>query len=166
MRKLWIISIAGIALLSACREKVAVSEAEPVPFPDSAVETSYEALTGIQPLIGISATNADGSTAASNTYMEAILASGGIPVVLPRTADMDKLYKLVAELDGLLLTGGDDIDPKHYNTKLSPLAEDIDELRDEHELALARLAYEFNLPTLGICRGLQLINVAFGGSLY
>lgn len=167
MRKNWSIPllIGAMALFSSCRSKT-VSQPEPVPFPDAAVETSYEALTDIRPLIGISATRADGSTAASNTYMEAIVASGGIPVVLPRSADKDMMYKLVAELDGLLLTGGDDIDPKHYNTKLSPLAEDIDELRDEHELALARLAWEFNLPTLGICRGLQLINVAFGGSLY
>lgn len=159
-----ILALTVLSLIAGCRDKA--EEQAPVPYPETASEAYYDALANICPVIGISATDTEESTSAFNTYLEAILNSGGIPVILPRIADREKLYELVASLDGLLLTGGDDIDPKLYNTKLSPLAENIEPLRDEHELALVRLAYDFNLPTMGICRGLQIINVAFGGTLY
>lgn len=159
-----ILALAVLSFISGCRDNAV--EPAPASYPETAPETYYDALANICPVIGISATDTEESTSAFNTYLEAILNSGGIPVILPRIADREKLYELVAILDGLLLTGGDDIDPKLYNEKLSPLIENIESLRDEHELALVKLAYDFNLPTMGICRGLQMINVAFGGTLY
>lgn len=95
-------------------------------------------------------------------YVDAVLASGGIPIHLPMKVDPDEL---IGRLDGLVLTGGADLNPQHYG---HVAIDDLDALepdRDEFELALAGLAIDKSLPTLGICRGNQLLNVAAGGTL-
>lgn len=93
-------------------------------------------------------------------YARAVTAAGGRPAILPPGAGVD----LLDVLDGLVLTGGGDLDPIHYGG-VPGAAIDIDPERDEDELDLVRAAAQVELPLLGVCRGLQVLVVAFGGTL-
>jgi putative glutamine amidotransferase len=100
------------------------------------------------------------------TYTDRVDAAGGMPVLLPTseagTADPGALLDAV---DCLLLSGGADLDPASYGSETDPRTTNVRRARDEFELALARTALERELPVLGICRGLQVLNVACGGDL-
>lgn len=96
-------------------------------------------------------------------YSKAIIAAGGIPVHLP--LDL-AVVPAVDRLDGLLLTGGADIDPGQYGHAAAVDADTPEPARDEFELAVLNRAMERELPALGICRGVQLMNVACGGTLH
>ena len=102
----------------------------------------------------------------NEAYVVAIEQAGGIPVLLPALRDDEALQRVRTRFDGLLLTGGADIDPQRFNGRTHPTVYGVDALRDEMEIALVRLAVESDWPFLGICRGIQVINVALGGSLY
>jgi putative glutamine amidotransferase len=93
-------------------------------------------------------------------YVESIRRAGGEPRVLSTDAAPS-----VQGLDGVLFTGGDDLDPAHYREARHPRTKGVDAVRDEFELALARLALAEDTPVLAVCRGLQVINVAAGGTL-
>ncbi len=93
-------------------------------------------------------------------YMESVRLAGGDPLVL----SMDEPPSLQG-LDGVLFTGGGDIDPTYYRDSRHPRTQDPDAQRDSYELGLAGLALRADLPVLAVCRGLQLINVAAGGTL-
>jgi putative glutamine amidotransferase len=98
------------------------------------------------------------------TYIEAVEAAGGLPVLVPPLGDADALAALLKRLDGLLLPGGGDVDPAAYGEAVNgsqPPNPGLDEL----EFEAVRWAVAHDLPTLGICRGQQVINVALGGSL-
>ncbi|MGI9607901.1 MAG: gamma-glutamyl-gamma-aminobutyrate hydrolase family protein [Acidimicrobiales bacterium] len=95
-------------------------------------------------------------------YVDAVLASGGVPVHVPLRVDP---AELIDRLDGLLLTGGTDVDPARYGAEPTTELLDLEPERDEFELRLAAMAVERSKPTLGICRGIQLLNVAAGGTL-
>ena len=99
-------------------------------------------------------------------YVQAVLDAGGQPVVLP-VCPATQAADLLARLDGLVLSGGNDIDPACYGeARTGPgIGGEPDPARDAWEIALARCALATGLPTLAICRGLQLVNVACGGSL-
>jgi len=100
------------------------------------------------------------------TYCDAVQRAGGSPVLIPFLDDEQALLDLYARLDGLLLSGGGDISPRYFEqTRMAKLIE-VDAPRDCTELLLARWAVRDNLPLLGICRGLQMLNVALGGTLY
>ena len=99
-------------------------------------------------------------------YMQAVFKAGGLPVIIPETVSTAELDGLRQRLDGLLLTGGADVDPLRYNGKPHPKVYGIDEQRDEVEINLAQLAASTGWPFLGICRGIQVINVALGGTLF
>ena len=130
-----------------------------------------------RPLIGISGRRWPASTLGENVpaamrglefdlhftdYPQSVALAGGLPVELTRDADADEM---VAHLDGLVLTGGADLDPEHYHEApdedLGPLEPD----RDAWEMALLAAARQSGIPVLAICRGLQLVNVVFGGTL-
>jgi gamma-glutamyl-gamma-aminobutyrate hydrolase PuuD len=98
------------------------------------------------------------------TYVQAIEAAGGLPVLVPPLTDRAALVALLERLDGLLLPGGADIDPVAYGEPMHG-AHPPNPALDRLELAAARWAVERAMPTLGICRGQQVINVALGGSL-
>jgi putative glutamine amidotransferase len=101
----------------------------------------------------------------SANYPNAVLAAGGIPVVLPPQDDHEGA--LLDRLDGLLLSGGADIDPAVYgDSEVHPTTYDISPLRDRFEFALLREALDRDLPILCICRGIQVLNVGLGGTLY
>ena len=99
-------------------------------------------------------------------YPEAVLRAGGLPVMLPLTAEESAWETMLNRVDGLLLSGGGDIDPALYGEERLPECGEAIALRDRMELALCRLALQRDLPLLGVCRGLQTLNVALGGSLY
>jgi putative glutamine amidotransferase len=100
------------------------------------------------------------------TYIDAVVAAGGVPLMIPLVDDEEILRALYERIDGLLLSGGGDIAPRHYGEEPHPELGKVDELRDRVELPLARWAAADGKPILGICRGAQLINVALGGTLY
>ena len=119
------------------------------------------------PLIGITAeVDDERDVKLKNTYVHAIEASGGLPIVLPYTNDPKTMEYFVGLCDGFLFTGGDDIAPAHYGEEMSDTCGAIQPYRDEFELAMLRLVMETSKPVLAICRGIQLVNVALGGTLY
>jgi putative glutamine amidotransferase len=100
-------------------------------------------------------------------YVQAIEAAGGLPLILPITDSRKEIGRLLDLVDGLLLTGsGPDLDPKLYNETKRYRFKVMSRERAGFELALAKQAWEREVPTLGICGGMQLLNVAAGGSLY
>jgi putative glutamine amidotransferase len=100
------------------------------------------------------------------SYVDAVAAAGGVPVLIPLGLDEASLATLLDGLDGLLLTGGGDIAAEFYGSERDDLITDVDTDRDRVELFLARTAFEQGKPTLAICRGHQMLNVALGGTLY
>jgi putative glutamine amidotransferase len=102
--------------------------------------------------------------AVTETYVNAVAAAGGTPIVLVPTDDTERLLDLV---DGLVFSGGADIEPSLYGeNETHPKTYGINADRDRFELDLIRGAAERDIPTLCICRGIQVLNVAFGGTLY
>lgn len=98
-------------------------------------------------------------------YAAAVEAAGGIPVILPVLAP-EKAPEVLEHLQGLLLSGGVDLDPSHYGEDPLPGLGKVTPERDAFELALARRALAAGVPVLGICRGVQVLNVAAGGTLF
>jgi putative glutamine amidotransferase len=118
--------------------------------------------------IGITTTSAvyDGRRVEEVTraYVSSVLKAGGLPVLLP-ILEPGHADAMLDGLDGLLLSGGGDIDPEHYGGVAVPAVAGVDPSRDAWELALVARAIERDLPVLGVCRGAQVINVAAGGTL-
>jgi putative glutamine amidotransferase len=99
-------------------------------------------------------------------YVRAVLRSGGIPLILPPLIRPEDAGSILTVLDGLVLSGGEDVDPAHFNAEPHDALGDVDPVRDAFELALFREAWSRRLPVLAICRGIQLVNVALGGTLW
>jgi putative glutamine amidotransferase len=102
----------------------------------------------------------------NRSYIHAVESAGGMPILLPFLHDLNELSTLHPHLDGLLISGGVDVDAQWYDEEPCPLLGSTMPHLDEMELRLARWAYHNHVPTLGICRGMQLMNVMLGGSLY
>ena len=119
-----------------------------------------------KPLIGISLGWNGTKNSVNNTYINSVLMNGGIPYLIPVTDNVEVLRQIVSELDGIIFTGGEDYEPAYYGDAAHEKLGEVNVTRDTYDLTLFKLALDHNLPTLGICRGLQLINVAMGGSLY
>jgi putative glutamine amidotransferase len=126
----------------------------------------------VKPVIGISAHPRMVQTVtgmallhtSSRFYVEGVERAGGVPVILP-VLDPDAVEHLLPAVNGVLLTGGGDVQPSRYGAR--PIAEthNVDPLRDAFEIRLIEAAIEADLPLLATCRGMQVLNVAMGGSL-
>ena len=117
-------------------------------------------------LIGIADTYSSRGTTVPRTYIEAIIRAGNVPVVIPFMTDENKLQQLIQTLDGIVLPGGEDIEPARYGETVSPQLGTVNMPRDSFDVAVLRLAVENGLPVLGICRGQQTITVILGETLH
>ncbi len=103
----------------------------------------------------------------ADDYVVSIEKAGGLPVIIPIFETHENLNRIIDLLDGIIFTGGSDIDPFYYGDSPQQGLRTIEPYRDYHEVELAkRILYKTNIPVLGICRGIQLLNVAAGGTLY
>jgi putative glutamine amidotransferase len=102
----------------------------------------------------------------SEAYLQAISQAGACPVSIPLGLPEEILADLLARLDGVLFTGGGDLNPHTYGEEWHPDLKEVDDDRDRMELYLLHRVLESRIPFLGICRGIQVINVGLGGSLY
>ena len=118
-----------------------------------------------RPVIGITANYADGDATLRDRYYKQVVAAGGVPVIIPPVADSDVIINTLDGIDGLLLTGGGDYNPLWAGEQPSPLLHGINAERDLPELLITRLAYNRQIPMLGICRGIQTLAMALGGEV-
>jgi putative glutamine amidotransferase len=100
----------------------------------------------------------------NQAYVDAVRAAGLVPLVVPPLSESE-LSGVVEAVHGIVLTGGEDVDPAEFGAARHPRTQDPHTERDKCELALTRIAREMRIPTLAICRGMQVVNVAFGGTL-
>jgi gamma-glutamyl-gamma-aminobutyrate hydrolase PuuD len=100
----------------------------------------------------------------NRSYVDAVRRAGATPLVLP-VVDPADVEDLAGAVDGIVLSGGVDVEPSRYGAERAPEVEHIDPARDAFELALVHAAADLDLPVLGVCRGMQLLNVAHGGTL-
>ena len=118
-----------------------------------------------RPLIGISANTADIDLTLRRVYCDQIVRAGGVPMVLPPVDNAEVLINMLEGIDGLVLTGGADYNPLWYGEQPEKELHTINSTRDLPELLLTRLAFNRQIPILGICRGVQTMAIALGGNL-
>ena len=106
------------------------------------------------------------STIIPDAYCRAVERTGAVPIILPRVTDKETIAHMLSRVDGLIIPGGFDIEPKHFGQQPHPALGKVFPNLDLFQLELVRRAAARKMPMLGVCRGAQLINVAFGGSLY
>ena len=120
-----------------------------------------------RPVIGITANFTDDKATLAEAYYRSVLVAGGVPLLIPPYPEREALVETLPHIDALLLTGGADIDPRYMGEEPDySLLHGINPPRDEQELLLAQLADARSLPILGICRGIQTLAAAFGGSVH
>jgi putative glutamine amidotransferase len=120
----------------------------------------------MNPIIALTSAMDDERQSLLHAYAEAIECAGGVPIVIPYINDTKKLEQIVNICDGIVFTGGADVSPSFYGEIESEMCGKEEPKRDEIEISLVILALKAKKPILAICRGAQLINVAFGGTLY
>ena len=120
-----------------------------------------------KPVVGISSSWDDARVVSLNdSYVAAVRAAGGVPVVLPPVHSDAEAAEALALADALILSGGEDVDPARYGEAVLDSTVEVNAPRDTSDFLLAAEAMRRGMPVLGICRGSQLLNVFFGGSLY
>jgi len=120
-----------------------------------------------KPVVGITTDIRNQYFLIEEQYSRSVANAGGIPILIPSISENEGLLKeMVTRIQGLLLPGSRDMDPKHYNEEPHPELRPIEHQRTESEIKILDEALNRNMPILGICGGMQLINVFLGGSLY
>ena len=123
-----------------------------------------------EPLVGVTTSITVGQSPerayVNSAYLEAVQQAGGVPVLLPPPLSKSSLERLVRGLDAVLLTGGGDMDPACFGEAPHPTLYDVAPARDALETSVTQMALEKRTPLLAICRGIQVLNVALGGTLY
>jgi putative glutamine amidotransferase len=125
----------------------------------------------LKPIIGISAgrslsNNQITQISLIENYVLSVKKAGGIPLILPANLFEEDISQIASNIDGFLITGGGDIETSRYNGIIHPKVSNVDSDRDNLEFNIVELSFKHNIPLLGICRGIQVINVALGGNLY
>ncbi len=129
------------------------------------LDSGMEVLGYSNPVIGISGNFRDGDCTLAQGYYMSVLEAGGTPVIIPPYDDEKALVSILDSMDGIVLSGGADIDPEYLREE--PLdCVSINPRRDAQELMLVRMAVDRQIPVLGICRGIQMLTAALGGKLY
>ena len=118
-----------------------------------------------QPVIGITGNYEDNICKLSHGYFQSVVAAGGVPLVIPPVEDANTLVNTLDRIDALILSGGGDINPLFGGDEPSPRLRGINQKRDLPELMITRLAYNRQIPILGICRGIQALAIALGGKV-
>ena len=118
-----------------------------------------------RPVIGITGNYEDLTCKLGRGYYQSVVEAGGVPVVIPPVADKHVIINTLEHIDALILSGGADINPLWTGEEPSPKLHGINQERDLPELLIARLAYNRQIPMLGICRGIQTLASAFGGKV-
>ena len=118
-----------------------------------------------KPVIGITGNYEDLTCKLGQGYYKSVVAAGGVPVIIPPVADKDVIINTLEHLDGLILSGGGDINPLWAGEEPSPKLHGVNQERDLPELLTAQLAYNRQIPMMGICRGIQTLAVALGGKV-
>ena len=119
----------------------------------------------MKPLIGLTGNHSDIDVTLRDAYHKQIVEAGGVPVIIPPVDDEQVIIDTLERLDGLVLTGGGDFDPKWFGEEPHPKLGTINAVRDHAELLITRHAYNRNIPMLGICRGVQTIAIALDGHI-
>ena len=119
----------------------------------------------MRPVIGITCAEDEVNNRAylARSYYNAVAKAGGLPVLLPSVPETEELLGI---MDGLIFSGGGDVDPRYFGEEPVPGTGEISPTRDVVELRLAELAWSRKLPSLGICRGAQVLNIAAGGTIH
>ena len=117
----------------------------------------------VKPVIGITGNYGELTCKLAEGYYKSVVAAGGVPLIIPPVADKDTVLNTLARVDALILSGGGDYDPHWAGEEPSPLLGTVNAERDLPELLITRLAYNRQLPILGICRGIQTLAMALGG---
>ena len=102
----------------------------------------------------------------NDDYIQAVLNAGGIPIILPMVDDAERIKEIVGRIDGLLLSGGHDVNPLLYKEEPDVKTTEIYPQRDTYDFELIKCATEKQIPIMGVCRGMQIMNTYFGGSNY
>ena len=123
-------------------------------------------LIGITSSLGVATEDTFEQQKVSSTYVRAIEDAGGIPIIIPLIRSHESLKAIYSKLNGILLTGGDDVEPKHYGEKPHSKLGAVTPIRDEVEIPLVKWAFTDDKPVMAICRGIQVMNVALGGTLW
>lgn len=119
-----------------------------------------------KPVIGVSPSFSNGKVSVGNSYLRSIERAGAVPLVLPMVADEAMADAVIARVDGLLMTGGEDVAPAYYGEETFNSTVSVNAPRDTTDMLLIAAAQKRGLPVLGICRGEQVVNVFYGGSLW
>ena len=118
-----------------------------------------------RPVIGITGNYGDLTSKLAEGYYKSVVKAGGVPVIIPPVADTDVIINTLEKIDALILSGGGDYDPRYANEEPDPKLGEINEERDLPELFITRLAYNRQIPMLGICRGIQTLAMALDGKV-
>ena len=137
----------------------------PFDWQSQLVASAYASFPGAQrkPVIGITGNYGELTCKLAEGYYKSVVRAGGVPVIIPPLSDTDVIINTLEQLDGLILSGGADYDPHYAGEEPWPTLGTINQERDLPELFITQLAYNRQLPILGICRGIQTLAMALGG---